>query len=186
MNASGMDLALFLKERNPTTIDAMADLAERYVEARGGAFGQDRQTYPSSNRVERTMQRPSTGNSTTHRPVGTDKQLDKKPWVHKPGSQPSYDPRYPRLCYICHKPGHLARNCRNTFVPTKVAGLIEEHPETMSPRRSNCEGQNLAAATSLTSVCTECHHAISSQPNTTPPDVERVACMYTVKKGKSC
>ena len=39
INGCGPDLAIFLMERKPETIESMSELAEKFVEARGSTFG---------------------------------------------------------------------------------------------------------------------------------------------------
>ena len=60
INACSVDLPLFLKERNPKDITIMAELAEKYIEARGGIFSQDSKlTQSSFYRSDRETKRQS-------------------------------------------------------------------------------------------------------------------------------
>ena len=157
INGSNADLALFLKERHPLTMDNMADLAEKYVEARGGVFGQDRQIFSSFQRTDKVREHPQRSNTNVvNKPIGHDRPLDRKP--HYFGSertgprQLSFDQRQSRMCYKCHKPGHLARNCWSSGSPMKVAGLIEHDDESTSFQQSLNQSQQHSASPNLSSV----------------------------------
>ncbi|XP_071964120.1 uncharacterized protein [Antedon mediterranea] len=133
----GKDLALFLRERQPKTIQAMAEIAEQYLEARGGLFGKPiefKQKEPnspqlSSNNVPSTSsaQSPSSFRSPTcficHR-VGHLARNCRVSTMYKPNSPPK--------CYRCLKTGHIARNCRQDA--NSCAGL-----STSPQKESDCQ-----------------------------------------------
>ena len=77
------ELALFLKECVPRTMEETSKLAEQYVEARGGSLATNRFTRATPTAVNRPLQSTNT---------------------HSPSSQRS-EPRPDRSkkCYICHK-----------------------------------------------------------------------------------
>ncbi|XP_033101459.1 uncharacterized protein LOC117104684 [Anneissia japonica] len=88
----GRELALILRERQPRTIQAMAEIAEQYLEARGGLFGQP------INFGNKFSKHPPNTNRTQETPSRALPQV-----VGKPNSV---------TCFLCHRVGHLARNCR--------------------------------------------------------------------------
>ena len=99
INASSRDLALFIKERQPKNVHELAHLAEHFQEARGTTFG----VSPSCN--DKKYQQ---------RQVPYKKQHDSKPTTSS-GTQGTGDFTRPprRVCFICERPGHLARDCRD-------------------------------------------------------------------------
>jgi len=87
------DMALFLKERKPKTIDDLAQMAEQYLEAHPVRF------------VDKSDVRSSAAE------------------VQQPQSQrmPKFSQSSPaKRCFICNKVGHIARNC---FRRQRTAGL---------------------------------------------------------------
>lgn len=92
----GKDLAMYLKERKPSTVQNMALLADRYVEAHRRLEG------------EKTSRRFTSDNARV-------KPLEQNA---KPGaSRVEYNRRTPdtRTCFVCGGRGHIARNCRHNF-----------------------------------------------------------------------
>ncbi|XP_071949807.1 uncharacterized protein [Antedon mediterranea] len=96
----GRELALFLRERQPKTIGEMADIAEQYLEARGGMFGN----------IIAAKRLPTT----THRQV----TQEPVPIINNPQVRSN-----PITCFLCHRVGHLARNCRATTAFKPNTGL---------------------------------------------------------------
>jgi len=102
------DMALFLKERKPKTIDDLAQMAEQYLEAHPVKFVDKSDTrssaveiqHPASQRIPRASQ-----------------------------ISPA------KRCFICNKVGHLARNC---FYRQRTAGLLGQgRGEFRTQRQSN-------------------------------------------------
>ena len=136
----GRELALFLRERQPKSIGTMADIAEQYLEARGGMFGNPvsfRNTY--SKYFNQTVKKPEN----TYNKVETRGSPAKSNSVtcficHRIGHM-AKDCRSstllkstPPTCYRCQKTGHIARNCRQDT--SKCAGLFTYN---ISDYRSN-------------------------------------------------
>ena len=86
-NTCSAGIALFLRERVPKNISEMVKLAEQYLEAHGISL-QERQ---------KRMKKPS-------RHYQKSKDLSKT-------EQKETDKNEGR-CYVCHKQGHLAKDCR--------------------------------------------------------------------------
>ena len=86
-NTCSAEIALFLRERVPKNISEMVKLAEQYLEAHGISL-QERQ---------KRMKKPS-------RHYQKSKDLSKT-------EQKETDKNEGR-CYVCHKQGHLAKDCR--------------------------------------------------------------------------
>ena len=111
INTIGVPLALYLKERGPSNIDAMTDLAEKYVEAHRGSFSH------SSNK------RPA-------RPQPTNQRLpasDNNKWFPQKSNRTPPTQRETRSCYKCHRTGHVARDCRSKVPPSnsyKTASML--------------------------------------------------------------
>ncbi|KAJ8029627.1 hypothetical protein HOLleu_29069 [Holothuria leucospilota] len=95
------DLSLFLKERYPKDLKAMASMAEKYLEAHGG--------WP--NRPRSAPNQTSNNSSNNTKPQNTG-QGHARPLK--------------RTCFVCGKEGHLARNCRNRVRSTTAACVSEE------------------------------------------------------------
>ncbi|XP_053388947.1 uncharacterized protein LOC123538510 [Mercenaria mercenaria] len=85
------DLAMFLKERAPKTMTDMSQLAEQYVEAHGGRLESSKQSSSSAPKGE-----------------DTERRSDKM----SPPNEKKIPGREAKTCFICKKPGHLARDCR--------------------------------------------------------------------------
>ena len=88
-----LDLRMFLKERTPKSLKDMISLTEQYMAAHGGPMW-------SPVRIQKNKSDMSEGHSSKQ-----DKTL----------SYVSQETRSERLCFLCNKPGHLAKNC-NVFV----------------------------------------------------------------------
>ena len=99
MDSCHRDLTLFLKERQPKSMSDTTNLADQYLDARGGSFKAPTPRPPSHPPSQRNYQ----GN-----PPPTNRQDDGKSF-----SNPSFPQRREtiRTCYKCHQEGHLANNC---------------------------------------------------------------------------
>ena len=106
------DLAVFLRERNPSTFDEMSNIAQQYVDAHGSTL---------------------TGNKFGKRDPGP---MNRRPMpqLYQSNEQRKPEPRVgnPRPkseveCFNCHKKGHIARDCKsNATPPKKFAGGARE------------------------------------------------------------
>ena len=87
VNTCSAEMALFLRERVPKNISEMVKLAEQYLEAHGMSL-QERQ---------KPMKKPNGHHQKSKDPSKTEqKETDKNEG----------------RCYVCHKQGHLAKDCR--------------------------------------------------------------------------
>ena len=87
VNTCSVEMALFIRERVPKNISEMVKLAEQYLEAHGMSL-QERQ---------KSTKKPSGHHQKSKDPCKTEqKKTDKNEG----------------RCYICHKKGHLAKDCR--------------------------------------------------------------------------
>ena len=97
------DLRMFLKERTPKSLKDMISLTEQYMAAHGGSMWIAVKT--QKNKSEMRESSPS-------------KQ-------ERVSSYVSQDAKGERLCFLCHKPGHLAKNCP-TFVKAQKSKKTED------------------------------------------------------------
>lgn len=105
LNTCSKDLATFLRERKLKDLTTMTTLAETYLDAHGSKSGQN------------------SGFSTA--PLRTKQETREKHQRHdhlgKSGTQNGQTfLRNKRLCYICDKPGHIAKDCHRRM---KAAGF---------------------------------------------------------------
>ena len=136
------DLALFVKERKPADVTATSTIAEQYLEARGGIFNSPRQPDPrppsgpigsSPNESDQQAGKES------HHPPPPRGQSSKQCFLcHKQGHlakdcNTRFASRPPPSCFVCRKYGHLAKDCRHN--PQNAAGLMtsEDYPTAPSP-----------------------------------------------------
>ncbi|XP_072025725.1 LOW QUALITY PROTEIN: uncharacterized protein [Amphiura filiformis] len=107
------DMALFLKERKPKNVAGMTQLAEQYIEARGGwnaSFGGKL----SHQKGQQSSGKKTNTNPPTH---GT----NPKQSTNTGGNQ--------RRCFICDKVGHIAKDCYRRTRPTLKAQEVH-HMDT--------------------------------------------------------
>ncbi|XP_038052264.1 uncharacterized protein LOC119724977 [Patiria miniata] len=117
------ELSIFLKERLPTDLDKMAKLAEQFIEARGTTFGQF---------THHIKKQPTT---TSFR----------KPESSKPSTAQSrsttFVPMQERICFVCKKKGHLAKDCRFRGTPMRASSmLVDDGNNSGHPRVSQSDG----------------------------------------------
>ena len=172
-NGCSLELSLFLKERQPKTIGAVAALAEQDIEARGGVFGYDKPNSSFTRRVDNRVksqqhqqpqqrQRFNTGKST-----GNDRQVDiSSSQFNKPNAL-NYPHRDPRPCYICHSTGHIARNCWN-------------NPQQLFDYDGSFQ-QQTSTGIDQSYVYQQNQKPPTNNPSS-PTETEKVACMYIVDK----
>ena len=80
------ELALFLRERTPTSVDEVVALSEQYIEAHGGSI--------CSNRPVRYAPKLTKSAGTAQTPHSQMDQINR------------------RRCFLCNRLGHIARECR--------------------------------------------------------------------------
>ncbi len=104
------DLALFLKERKPETLDELAKIAEQYLEAHPNKGIEQRESKPvvARSQLDREPQRPNAVRS------GTVKR-----------------------CWVCNKSNHIARNC---FFRHKAAGMHDRFAVSSTQGRLHPQG----------------------------------------------
>ena len=132
LESCNSELAIFLKERKPQSIKEMACLAEQYTEAHGGFNTHvnlaTRKPFQMHSVVKSQPQqhllvgKQQYSSSVPHRQLQPQK-FDKPNSYNRSTSQ-QHD-RKQGGCYICHKIGHLARNCRSRESRfTKIANVV--------------------------------------------------------------
>ncbi|XP_071797127.1 uncharacterized protein [Asterias amurensis] len=144
------ELALFLKERQPKTIATMATIAEQYLEARGGMFGNpvtsrnpNQRSDTMTKRIEpRTVQshvvpQGSSSNVSSYKPLVTCYICHKHGHMAKDCRYTSVNNSAPRTCFNCHRPGHIAKNCYSN--KNQLASIVTYpgNETDASPQSSN-------------------------------------------------
>ena len=116
------ELALFLKERVPRTIEETSKLAEQYVEAHGGSLVANRSTRATPTAVNRPSQ--STNTQPQHSSQRSEPRSDRS-----------------KKCYICHKEGHFASDCLKNR-KNKTAAAAQEQEEQKPTRQRDRKSKN--------------------------------------------
>ena len=102
------DLLIFLKERGGTDLTDLAQLTERYVEARRSSFANF--YHPERRPTSVSQDQPAI--SQPARPTQpTQLNQPTLPIRSSTGGPQTSRPRTPRSCYVCKKPGHFANEC---------------------------------------------------------------------------
>lgn len=126
LHCCGRELALFLKERVPSSVREMAKLADQFAEARGS-------------KTNLMIARPSRTN---------DSQQSTSSTVSKPGDKQvkQFDTTAnDKRCYACHKIGHRSFECTTKKNSSnRVAGMTKtEATEVQSSQIGSSNRQNL-------------------------------------------
>ena len=117
LNKCTTELRLFLEERKPRNVKDMSRLAEQYSDAHG-SFGVRENTRKTSYNTTCITRKPEPQTQQFRSPP----QARPVQNTYKSNSESNYESR---TCYICHKKGHIARDCRNRPKDfTKVANII--------------------------------------------------------------
>ncbi|XP_053378778.1 uncharacterized protein LOC128548205 [Mercenaria mercenaria] len=158
------ELAVFLKERTPKSMDEITRLAEQYIEAHKGT--------PSilSKSVAPQRKHNSTSHEQSSRKTEEKNGLRKTCFICNKAGHLARDCRQnsrsntPKSCFICNKAGHLARDCKQMrSAPAKndqkLAAVCVQTEVKNSPLKNNTEDGKLKLASGesvpiLAGVCT--------------------------------
>ncbi len=121
------DLAIFLKIRKPHDVSEMARIAEQYTEAHGGW-----QSF-KGNRSGRNQFQGSRNDSSEQT-----SQKDRSSFQRdRPGGQTGQKDRFDgvkreRTCFICGRPGHIAKDCRKRHQKSASAACapVDSFPDS--------------------------------------------------------
>ena len=133
INTCSTELALFLKERVPKTVDEATQLAEQYLEAHGGTLDTERtcRSVPTSNRSSQN----------TYREIPAE--------YFKPQEKKSKD----KTCFYCKKEGHIARDCRAKERQGTVAAVREVSNDNWRVQSKNEDGADAGASVKTAAFC---------------------------------
>ena len=115
-HVSTKDLAVFLRERKPQTIDEVATLAESYLDAHASkskSFDGGRQGVARNDKRLSQWDHKSKFDGNKH----SSQSVSGKEWKKEE-----------RKCFICSKPGHIAKDCyqRGNTVKQKVGAVVAD------------------------------------------------------------
>lgn len=113
------EMAVFIRERKPKSLDELSEVADRFIEARSGW----RLPNVVSHRPSR-IDKYDNPRSDLRPKVAGPRETRKQPFQDKQGNRPRNDGR----CYICGSRAHLARHC-TARRPNKVAASMVELAE---------------------------------------------------------
>ncbi|KAJ8046129.1 hypothetical protein HOLleu_09323 [Holothuria leucospilota] len=133
ISVCGEDLAIFLREKEPKSVESMTKITKQFLQARGSSFANTCKSNSSTHRVQY-------GNGDRDR---REPSLLKRNGVSNVKSQPS---GVPRKCFLCGKSGHMARDCRWRGTLAKVASMLEcdiaDSDGAVSSSSCQSDGQN--------------------------------------------
>ncbi|KAJ8027827.1 hypothetical protein HOLleu_29895 [Holothuria leucospilota] len=112
ISVCGENLAIFLREKEPKSVESMTKITKQFLQARGSSFANTCKSNSSTHRVQY-------GNGDRDR---REPSVLKRDGVSNVKSQPS---GVPRKCFLCGKSGHMARDCRWRGTLAKVASMLE-------------------------------------------------------------
>ena len=96
-------MATFIRERKPKDIEAMAHLADQYIEAHGGWSGSGAYSYKKNNKTF-TGSKTNSQNADENSSRQNNSSTSSSDQLRKKGA-----------CYICNRPGHHTRVCRSLY-----------------------------------------------------------------------
>lgn len=133
ISVCGEDLAIFLREKEPKSVESMTKITKQFLQARGSSFANMCKSNSSTHRVQY-------GNGDRDR---REPSVLKRDSVSNVKSQPS---GVPRKCFLCGKSGHMARDCRWRGTLAKVASMLEcdiaDSDGAVSSSSCQSDGQN--------------------------------------------
>ena len=119
-----------VRERNPPTFVKLLETAEVYREAHSDRRGVRKQGQGS--RSEHTSTADKCSENSSKRPSVTDNTAPKEAKSSTPE---------PRECFLCHRKGHIARNCRTK--PLKMVAMISKKSRNSKSRPDNGKQSSL-------------------------------------------
>jgi hypothetical protein len=162
-----LNMATFIRERKPKDIDAMCELADQYIQAHGGWW------YSSSSNKGK-----SNGNYSNREYSNSRKPKYNAKTNESSKSKPNFNSsqKFKGNCWICEKPGHQAKDCRNKHRMNAILEAIDESkPEIAShnrtkesvytPANQHSDGNDCSDKAAFMMVCT-------NQPEVIPNKVK--------------
>ena len=137
LHVCSKDLSLFLRERTPSSITEMADLADQFREARltTACNLTAKATHSHSSQSGCDISKTKTFEITK---VDSPKSSDKKPFV----------PKSERRCFKCDKIGHIASECRPK-IKGRVNAVISDIQESNTDDGENAESNSRHVCSAL-------------------------------------
>lgn len=125
-NSCSGNMGMFLRERKPATIDDVAELADQYIEARGG-WG-----------ISASVQDSSV------KSLNQAKVVSSKMTIQRNHNQEKLEPverkgRFSGKCFLCERFGHMAKDCKTPKVRERVAGLQVQQLRSTGVRKSDAQ-----------------------------------------------
>ena len=155
------ELGTFLKERKPQTIQEMARYAEQYSEAHGGFNAHvTRQKHPQQPQRQQQQHASKPMQYMNSVPHKQPQRYDRPYAYNRPDSQ--QQDRTQGACYICHKTGHIARNCRSrearfnkiaNVITSALVSVLNEDELNQTAQENSCGNQSEILNATETIAC---------------------------------
>ena len=155
LNVCSKDLSLFLRERTPSSMADMADLADQFREAR---------LTTACNLTEKTQTHSSQSGgdvSKTKTFENTNSNVPKSP------DKKSFVPKSERRCYKCDKIGHIASECRPRSQGKVHAVVSNNDGNTNDDERPTSDNAQFCSAIFSQSDCLKASKAVLPDSNST-------------------